>query len=533
MKPPALPSSQQGYAVLFFLFFIGAVALGTYSLYDSGWVASERIRIQNTADNTTFSAVNMIARDMNMMAITNRGMIANQVMVGQIVALASWGNYIEQFAININKVVQFANLLPPPWGQIIARVGAAIETGARAMSTAIDRAAPAMIRIQTKKINPAISWLQQAYHGATYVMAVDVFADVLKKNDPDAELESVAQIANGAQFLNLMGSEFKSFKDYKPGSNNSDAQALENERVAQFAQLINDSRDGFTADRSMTTGKLEVGIGLKQSFSFDLRAGTDFVPIDKQGKRHWNWTSLDAASYNQGFGFELLGHEFWVYQEVPMGWGAAHALNEAITTKGYAYRSNRNHRLDIYEDSDWKKVDYTDHQRSKYWRDAFRGGDQSTSASASLAALNDGFNNLTKVWGLQSFYDFASNDQRNATESITLIFSKKAENFRLQENLANDFSGGYVSEELDIDEQGGVPGERIFALSSARVDFERPEDQPLASSNTPWSINWGRHDGLYEYGNLYNPFWEARLIKTDEALMSAAIQVLVNSGGQN
>lgn len=72
---------------------MATVSQAVYSLYDTSWVASERLRLQNTAENTTYSADNMLARDMQMMAITNRGMIANQVMVGQAVALTSWNNY--------------------------------------------------------------------------------------------------------------------------------------------------------------------------------------------------------------------------------------------------------------------------------------------------------------------------------------------------------------------------------------------------------------------------------------------------------
>lgn len=78
-----------------------------------------------------------------------------------------------------------------------------------------------------------------------------------------------------------------------------------------------------------------------------------------------------------------------------------------------------------------------------------------------------------------------------------------------------------------------MPGDRLVALSSAQASFERPEDQPLSASNTPWAVNWGRHDELHEYGNLYNPFWEARLVKTNDVILSAAIQAIVSAGGQN
>ncbi|MCL1080166.1 hypothetical protein D5R81_19105 [Parashewanella spongiae] len=78
---------QTGYASVLFLAVFAAIALAVFSLYDTGIVASERIRMQNTADNVAYSTTNMVTRDMNIIAITNRAMVANQVAIGQIVAL--------------------------------------------------------------------------------------------------------------------------------------------------------------------------------------------------------------------------------------------------------------------------------------------------------------------------------------------------------------------------------------------------------------------------------------------------------------
>ncbi|BFM22332.1 pilus assembly protein TadG-related protein [Gilvimarinus japonicus] len=80
---------QSGYATVFTIAFFAAIALAVFSLYDVGWVASERIHLQNTADNTAYSTVNVQTRDLNMIAITNRAMIANQVVIGQYIGLVS------------------------------------------------------------------------------------------------------------------------------------------------------------------------------------------------------------------------------------------------------------------------------------------------------------------------------------------------------------------------------------------------------------------------------------------------------------
>ncbi|MGZ9899921.1 pilus assembly protein TadG-related protein [Shewanella gaetbuli] len=103
---------NKGYVSVVFIALFAALALAIFSLYDAGIVASERIRMQNTADNVAYSTTNMITRDMNIIAITNRAMVANQVAIGQVLALASWANMVQEFAGNLETLGDFARLIP-------------------------------------------------------------------------------------------------------------------------------------------------------------------------------------------------------------------------------------------------------------------------------------------------------------------------------------------------------------------------------------------------------------------------------------
>ena len=511
MKSISIARNQRGYAVIFFLFFIAAVALGVYSMYDTGWTASERIRLQNTADNTTYSTATMLSRDMNMMAITNRGMIANQVMIGQLVGLSSWSNYLAQVTSNIKTVATLANAIPIV-GQVIYQVAAAVDQAVSTVSSVIDQVAKVLISTQNQ-VNGAISTLQFGYHGATYGMIPEMYEKVLKENDPNAAIESVAAIYNIEQFLSVMSSEFERNEKYRSGGAQSGKHSRENARIAQFGKLVNDSRDKFTADRSTSLGKYTV---FPVRGGFDVRAGTDFVPSVVGGETHWEWTSLDAMSFNLGtWGCRRLRCR-WRDTEIPVGWGAAHALNNG---SNYNYSSNSGRTLRTHLNSRYNVAANT----SRYWRNAFTGGRNATRRSAGLAGTYDSNNNLSNITGIRPFYDFRSNEGRNSTETLTLIFSKSTDSFRLRRNMADDFNAGYVGEVLNVDEKGSVPGNRIHALASAHVTFERPRDLPLAGSATPWAINWGRKDNLHEYGNLYNPFWEPKLTRTDAKLTQLAI----------
>lgn len=502
VKQALYARQQRGYAVIFFLFFVAAIALGVYSLYDTSWVASERIRLQNTADNTTYSAVNMLARDMNMMAITNRGMIANQVMVGQAVALTSWSNYLERTADNIEKIGRLANFIPYV-GQVIHRITQIIKQVAARFSSVVDQVGEILVDT-LNETNGLISGLQHGYHLATHGMIPEMYKHVLEENDPQASIEAVTAIYSLDQYLRLLRQEFYRTDAQKSGDPLG--------RAAQFVKLINDSRDGFTTDRSERLGEFSAGIirgGIYQ------RAGTDLVPTANGNA--WEWTSLDALSMN--IGRYRLSRRKWRDRETPIGWGAAHALDRE-SGSSYNYPGNRSKQLAAHRDSRYDRQA----QVSRYWRDAFQRGRRSTRGAANLAYRQDGGSNVRNIVAVQPFYDFRSSKARNSTESLTLIFSKSADNFRMRRNLADDFNDGYVGDALNVEEQGGVPGNKLYALSTAHVTFERAVDSLPGSGSAPWTIQWRRRDGLHEHGNLYNPFWEPKLTVTDAELTRLALQ---------
>src|SRR5699024_3857571 len=122
----------------------------------------------------------------------------------------------------------------------------------------------------------------------------------------------------------------------RSGGAQSGKHSRENARIAQFGKLVNDSRDKFTEDRSTSLGKYTV---FPVRGGFDVRAGTDFVPSVVGGETHWEWTSLDAMSFNLGtWGCRRLRCR-WRDTEIPVGWGAAHALHKG---SGSNYNYSRN-----------------------------------------------------------------------------------------------------------------------------------------------------------------------------------------------
>ena len=64
--------------------FIGAVLLSLWIMFDSGRIQTEKIKLQNTANNAAYSSATLAARDFNFAAYTNRAMVANQVAIGDL-----------------------------------------------------------------------------------------------------------------------------------------------------------------------------------------------------------------------------------------------------------------------------------------------------------------------------------------------------------------------------------------------------------------------------------------------------------------
>lgn len=82
---------QNGQAMVFGLLFMGLIGLGMILLFNQGILTRDRVQVENAADAAAYSQAKLFARHQNLIAYTNRAIVANELSVGQVVALASWG----------------------------------------------------------------------------------------------------------------------------------------------------------------------------------------------------------------------------------------------------------------------------------------------------------------------------------------------------------------------------------------------------------------------------------------------------------
>ncbi|WP_339616618.1 Tad domain-containing protein [uncultured Gilvimarinus sp.] len=515
---------QSGYATVFTIEFFAAIALAVFSLYDVGWVASERIRLQNTADNTVYSTVNVQTRDLNMIAITNRAMIANQVVIGQYIGLVSWSNELNEFGENLETVGDIAQVIPVV-GKFIERATEALAQATGAMVSFFEAGDFIVDQIQERIIG-ALSEFQRVNHALTLGSTYSVYQDVLKRNDPNVSSSVLGNAANIQSVLESWGGDIKRFDRNKVAKDSNGGDNRTTQRFTEFANLVNDSRDRFSGDRSYRF--MDEGIS-KLRVWFQKNGGSDFVPVEVNdgGKTviRWNWTAADTLSfYTQTL--KLTG---WDKDELPMGWGAAHTLNEKHESNTYKYRDQKDSHRRNYDKNKWTSIDYTGNDNKRWWGNSW-SNDRAATLLRYKSFIGSGKryedNNIKSTKGLRNFYDFESDKKTDSIPSVSLFLSKSENSIRTQKTVDESINNYNRSDRLTIEDDGGIPGNKLWASASAQSFFARPDESHYGGRGYSWNIEWGRSDSLHEYGNLYNPFWQSRLVDESKPILS----ILTSSG---
>ena len=272
---------QRGQSSVFAIVFLGVVLLGLVFIYKAGVLTSEKMKLQNAADAIAYSVATIEARDLNFAAYTNRAMVSNEVAIGQMVGLASWGQHWESLgfytdafcASRIEPVAAIANATV-----IAAGVGAAlnslcggIRAGAAIMKSTGKTAQGVLDPLATGVItalditNVILGAAQTMFHvgSVAYTLKLLDSAELLKAHDVEdarlspyglvallAHLDSYGALETISQFKNL-GSPVAFTRTYWPDKTfNALAKPEDDEDGFKvFAAVTNLSGDEFTKNR--------------------------------------------------------------------------------------------------------------------------------------------------------------------------------------------------------------------------------------------------------------------------------------------
>ncbi|NVK86831.1 MAG: hypothetical protein HWE13_01830 [Gammaproteobacteria bacterium] len=499
-------TNQKGYTSLFIIALFAAIALAMFSLYDVGQIASNKQKTQNTADAVAYSTVNIVTRDMNFIAYTNRAMATNQVAIGQMVALSSWIHMADITADNYDRVASIIQRVPyvgTVIGSILRAFTYILKQATDAFLPIIDGAARYGIPLQDF-VNFTLSSLQRGYHGIAMFNAINVYEDVALKNDPDIER---GMAYNGARVATVLEAFRDEYQSYNVSNTRRDRKTQR--RFDEFANVVKDSRDRFNPQRKYRYWDFEF---LFLRIAFDRRGGTDFyMQRDSNRQMRWNWTSMDTHSFWWGTWDWWDG---WDDDElIPLGWGAAHAKHRNMRGGNrfnyYWEQSGDRRQNQWHHDGNYARRARTDRAWGDAWRNRRAAWGVYRPAPFSGNNRRDIENNLANAQGLQTFHDFRHDDATDKGPDLVVLITKNRSNIRTMQTIDDGDNNMTRADRFKIESEGQMPGDRLFALSKAESYFSRPQEETRRRSD--WQIRWGRGDGLREYGNLYNPFWLTRL----------------------
>jgi len=472
---------QRGQALILGIFFLIAGLAGTYFLFNTGQVITEKNRLVTTADAVAYGAGVMQARALNFDAYGNRALVANEVLIAQMVSLSSWSQYVKTHAENLPW--QFPECMDPngvgeAYGVAFkydllfaAKCYLSVQYAGEFVAQAAEKLPMLMqkIVIGVEANKKLIQLAQKALHGPgtangsgnATLSAFQLSRATVMQEIADANYRGDGSVTATAQLLT----------DSWPGF----TRRYEGAERARFAEVtkIAAYSDGFVKQRNWTANAMFpdptqwVCVLNWRKNSVKRRGGTELVNYDE-------WKAEDTESYWE---FRNTGRIFkrCRSREHPIAWGEQQA-----------------HPDDADQDDS----------------EATLGGSPRTNPYAHSLASSDQWAEYT---GLPAFQDLNADHLKPGEPEPRLKLQVKLT--RQRDQLATPEGRSAIRQAPDpagarpnvTAYQSNLSGGEMTASAAVEVWFERP---PGSVNNT-----WGSaHGKPSELPSLFNPYWQARLL---------------------
>lgn len=483
---------QKGYLTVFASFFLIALVMVTVMLHDAGRLVQNKTRLQQVADATAYSAAVMQARELNFHAHMNRAMVANQVAIGQMVALSSYLQNNQQILYNVSTLSHLLKVHPIGAAissaiQILERVSGAANFAVQHIGSGISFAADLA--------NAALSAASAAWHLQTVSSLLSDIPAVVTENDPDIQLNWVGTGVSLANYKDWS----KMISRYSVHTAEQEA-GKDRERLDEFRDITMRSRDGFTASRrgdflSFSTGVLR--------FKFRQYGGSYLGAVPGKTLPYYGWTAVDTMSF-----WGKLPFRGW-REGVPLGWGRQATYHQPALNWRQTRRKTHWSKASSRNKYAWKQVVRRDNSGQAPY---FEGpqNDPLTHIGhfkVSETGRNEGFGRLGtgavggEIQGLRSFMDLTPDNDFSDPDSPITTNASTPINILLELPVSSTGErASRVSPWFSPEAGNDSPQTMLYAKSAAHAVFEAPWEGSKASS--------------VELGNLYNPFWVPRLTQS-------------------
>ncbi|RTE87408.1 hypothetical protein [Aliidiomarina sp. B3213] len=233
--------------------------------------SQQQVHVEKVAHHAAQSLAVLGARDLNFKAATNRAILANEVFIGQLMALHSWFSMTEDVSVRtalFTSWVPYLNAATRSLAKTVQRMKQPINTG---ISLTIE-AQSAIIK--------GLEFAQMAFHHASWVSALETVNEVVGQSGEGYQIALLNhQSLTGASELWL------NFQQRKQPEN--------------YAEWVGHSRDPFTRNRSYNWFDL-------RWVSVDRAGGSELVSRNNQVY----WQSIDTLAVHQRI---LFSHHEYRY----------------------------------------------------------------------------------------------------------------------------------------------------------------------------------------------------------------------------
>ena len=211
---------QQGQAMVFGLLFIGITLIALIVMFNQGILTRDRVQVENAADAAAYSQAKLFARHQNLIAYTNRAIIANELSIGQVVALMSWSKRYANIPRWVNSFPAYqipVALIPPK--PMISDILSAVTLPYQIMGQAVRAVSTPVVSIYptvASSFNMIMGFFQKAFAIATFEAQISVPQEVVKQHQATHRSDDELEVATLSQLFLIQNFILTYLADYLP-----------------------------------------------------------------------------------------------------------------------------------------------------------------------------------------------------------------------------------------------------------------------------------------------------------------------------
>ena len=211
---------QRGQAMVFGLLFIGITLIALIVMFNQGVLTRDRVQVENAADAAVYSQAKLFARHQNLIAYTNRAIIANELSIGQVVALMSWSKRYANIPRWVNSFPAYqipVALIPPK--PMISDILSSVTLPYQILGQVVRTVSAPVVTIYptvVSSFNLIMGFFQKAFALATFEAQVSVPKAVVEQHRMAHRSDDELEVATLSQLFLIQNFILTYFADYLP-----------------------------------------------------------------------------------------------------------------------------------------------------------------------------------------------------------------------------------------------------------------------------------------------------------------------------